>query len=146
MTEPQLIKGGLAIDDRGSVRFVNDFSFENVKRFYVVENHQAGFVRAWHGHKKEGKYFIAIQGDILLCGVQIDSWEQPSKSLKIHRYILSDKLPSILYLPRGFANGMMSLSENARLLVFSTCTLQESLNDDIRFDSRYWDPWHIEER
>ena len=38
--------------------FVNDFNFENVKRFYQVENHRQGFIRAWHGHKKEGKYIL----------------------------------------------------------------------------------------
>jgi dTDP-4-dehydrorhamnose 3,5-epimerase len=46
--EPKIINGGIAPDDRGSVRFVNDFDFAKVKRFYQVENHRAGFIRAWH--------------------------------------------------------------------------------------------------
>ena len=33
--------------------FANEFHFEGVKRFYVIENHQPQFVRAWHGHKKK---------------------------------------------------------------------------------------------
>ena len=52
MSEPLLIEGGLAVDDRGEVRFVNGFGFEGVKRFYAVSNHQPGFVRAWHAHRR----------------------------------------------------------------------------------------------
>ena len=31
--ETKIINGGVATDDRGSVRFVNDFNFDGVKRF-----------------------------------------------------------------------------------------------------------------
>ena len=34
-----ILDGGIATDDRGCVRFVNDFNFKGVKRFYQVENH-----------------------------------------------------------------------------------------------------------
>ncbi len=66
MTEPTIIPGGVAVDDRGSVRFVNDFDFKNVKRFYQVENHRVGFIRAWHGHLKESKYVYVVRGSIQL--------------------------------------------------------------------------------
>ena len=59
MDAPWLIEGGLAVDDRGIVSFVNDFDFAGVKRFYMVSNHKAGFVRAWHAHKHEAKYVMA---------------------------------------------------------------------------------------
>ena len=45
-TEPEIIKGGVAVDDRGCVRFVNDFDFKDVKRFYQISNHEKGFIRA----------------------------------------------------------------------------------------------------
>ena len=48
MAVPQLIEGGLAVDDRGEVGFINDFNFDRVKRFYWVSNHISGFIRAWH--------------------------------------------------------------------------------------------------
>ena len=57
-----LLNGGLAVDDRGQVSFVNDFHFENVKRFYMVSNHKQGFIRAWHGHKNESKYVSVVSG------------------------------------------------------------------------------------
>ena len=71
MNEVRLITGGLAIDDRGQVSFVNDFSFDKVKRFYTVSNHRQGFVRAWHGHKKESKYILVVQGAALVGTVKI---------------------------------------------------------------------------
>ncbi|MCK5087021.1 MAG: dTDP-4-dehydrorhamnose 3,5-epimerase family protein [Melioribacteraceae bacterium] len=143
---PKLIKGGLAVDDRGVVSFVNDFNFQDVKRFYAIENHKQGFIRAWHGHKNEGKYVLLSKGSALVCAVEIDNWENPSKNLEVHRFVLSDKNPSVLFIPKGYANGFMSLSEDTKLIFFSTSTLEESLGDDFRFESRYWDPWAIEER
>ena len=59
---------------------------------------------------------------------------------------MCDKSPSILFIPEGYANGHMSLNENTQIMVFSNKTLQEGLNDDIRFESHYWDPWKVEER
>lgn len=51
--EPRIIKGGIAIDNRGTLSFVNDFNFETakIKRFYHVTNHDKSIIRAWHGHK-----------------------------------------------------------------------------------------------
>ena len=75
--EVRLIIGDLAIDDRGSVRFVNDFDFAGVKRFYMVENHQAGFVRAWHAHRREGKYIMVVQGAAIVAAIKIEDWKNP---------------------------------------------------------------------
>ncbi len=144
--KPELIKGGLVVDDRGAVSFVNDFNFVGVKRFYTVENHRQGFVRAWHAHKNEAKYIMAIKGSALIGAVQIDNWDNPSKDSKVYRFVLSDKSPAVLFVPPGFANGFMSLTDDTKLIFFSTSELNESLNDDYRYESRYWDPWKIEER
>ena len=143
---PVLINGGLAVDDRGDVSFVNDFDFKGIKRFYAVSNHSRGFVRAWHGHRFESKYATVSHGAMLLCCIKIDDWENPSPDLPIQRFVLSDKKPSVLYIPAGYVNGFMSLTEPAKILFFSTKSLEESLNDDIRFPARMWDAWKIEER
>lgn len=144
--EPALIKGGLAVDDRGQVEFVNDFDFGGVKRFYAVSNHSRGFVRAWHGHRHESKYALAVRGAMLVCCVEIDDWDEPSLDLTINRYVLSENSPGVLFIPAGYANGFMSLTDGAKILFFSTSSLNESLDDDIRFPARYWDPWDAEER
>lgn len=132
--EIKVINGGLAVDDRGSVTFVNDFNFSDVKRFYVVENHRVGFIRAWHGHQKEGKYVFVIKGTAVVGAVKLDS-NDPQK------YILSDRSPKILYIPPGYANGFKTLEEDTRIIFYSTSTLQESLGDDIRFPFDKWDIW-----
>jgi hypothetical protein len=40
----------------------------------------------------------------------------------------------------------MSLSPSTKLLYLSDATLDASLDDDIRFPARHWDPWHVAER
>lgn len=143
---PTLINGDLAVDDRGQVTFVNDFDFAGVKRFYSVRNHRQGFVRAWHGHRKEAKYVTVVAGAALVGAVAIDNWDKPSRDLKVDRYVLSAQKPRVLFIPAGYANGFMSLTEDAHLMFFSTSTVEESRNDDVRFDARYWDIWTVEER
>jgi dTDP-4-dehydrorhamnose 3,5-epimerase len=146
MPNPSLIRGQSTVDDRGSVSFVNEFEFSDVKRFYTVTNHRAGFVRAWHGHKHEVKYCTATAGAILVCCIEIDNWENPSKDLLVHRFVLSEQTPAILHVPAGYANGFMSLTAGAKITFFSTSTLDASMKDDIRFPARLWDPWRVEER
>lgn len=143
MEQLKLIEGGIVTDDRGEVGFINDFNFKKVKRFYSVKNHKAGFVRAWHGHKKEAKYVTVIQGSALIGAVKIDNWNNPSKDSKVWQYVVSYCKPSILYIPAGYANGFMSLTEDTKLIFFSTSALEESKKDDFRFDPRYWNPWQI---
>ncbi len=146
LNEPKLIEGGLSIDDRGQVSFVNDFNFKDVKRFYMVSNHKSGMVRAWHAHKKEAKYVFVIKGAAIVGAVLIDNWDSPDKNAVVNRYVLSEKKPSILYIPAGYANGFMSLSKDAQIIFFSTSTLEESKGDDFRYDARYWDIWKVIER
>lgn len=144
--KPRLFEGDLRIDDRGEVGFVNDFCFDGVRRFYVVSNHEAGFVRAWHGHRRESKYVTVVQGAAIVAAVIIDNWEHPSPDVPVYRHVLSAQRPAVLHIPAGCANGFMSLTADTRLVFFSTATLEESKGDDIRFDARYWDPWQVEER
>jgi dTDP-4-dehydrorhamnose 3,5-epimerase-like enzyme len=145
-SKPVLITGGLAADDRGELTFVNDFRFEGVKRFYTVSNYRQGFIRAWHGHKRESKYVTAVSGAALVGAVCIDNWEQPSRELHVERFVMSAHRPSVLYIPAGHANGFMSLTADLKLIFFSTSSLEESQGDDFRFDPRYWDIWQVVER
>lgn len=144
--EPELLAGDLAVDDRGEVAFVNAFTFEGVKRFYTVANHASGHVRAWHGHRHEGKFVTVVQGAALVCCVEIDDWGSPSPTLPVRRFVLSALKPAMLAIPPGYANGFMTLTPDAKLIFFSTSTLEDSLGDDVRFPARYWDPWLVEER
>lgn len=146
MAVPRLIEGSLAVDDRGKVGFVNDFDFAGVKRFYTVTNHKPGFVRAWHAHHHEAKYVTVLRGVAIIGAVKIDDWESPSRESKVHRFVLSSHKPCVVYVPAGYANGFMSLTEDAVLVFFSTATLEETRGDDVRYDARYWDIWEVIER
>lgn len=134
-----LVSGDLATDDRGTVRFVNDFDFKNVKRFYQVNNHRKGFIRAWHGHKHEDKYVYIASGSALVGVVNLETEE-------VEKFILSANKPRILWVPANSANGFMSLEEDTTVLFFSSKTLEESKDDDIRFPYDKWDIWNIEYR
>ena len=142
----RLIEGGLAVDDRGQVSFVNDFGFAGVRRFYMVSNHRQGFVRAWHAHRREAKYVFVASGAAVVGAVEIDDWEAPSKTAQVHRYVLSAKKPSILYIPSGYANGFESLTDDTNIIFFSTASMEEAKSDDVRYDARYWDIWNVIER
>ena len=133
--EPKIITGGLDVDDRGQLSFINDFDFlnTNIRRFYVVENHKIGFIRAWHGHKKEGKYIFVSNGSALIGAVDM-------KTEKIYKFTLSSKQPKILFIPPNYFNGFKSLENQTKIMFFSTSTIDETKNDDIR---EKWDKWNI---
>lgn len=124
-----IIEGGLSVDDRGTVSFVNDFDFKGVKRFYLVSNHSKGFIRAWHGHRKEAKYVLVVKGSVLF---KIRSMEDGG----VESVVLSDKSPRVLYIPPGNYNGFKTLTDDAQIMFFSTATLEESLGDDTRLNVR----------
>lgn len=149
MVEPKVIKGGISVDDRGWLSFVNDFDFSKIKRFYQVENHNKNTIRAFHGHLKEEKYVYVASGDAMIILVPLNRVNNPSKQVNIEKFILSAKVPSILHIPAGYANGFMSLSHNAKLIYFSTKSLNDSeKNDDYRYSYDYWgkDIWEIQNR
>ena len=146
LAEPKLIDGGIAVDDRGQLIFANDFVLSEYRRFYMIKNHSPQFVRAWHGHKLEGKAIVVAEGAAVVGAVRIDDWDNPSSSLVPHRHVLTAKKPSVLLIPPGYANGIMTLSEGTIVCVFSSSSVEESRGDDYRFPSRLWDIWGVEER
>ena len=101
------------------------------------------FIRAWHGHLKEEKYIGCIKGTFQISAVKIDNEKKPSKKNKIFNFILNKSDSDFVHIPKGFANGSMSLEDDSELLIFSTSSLSESLKDDFRFDAKYWNPWDI---
>lgn len=148
MSIPTLLQGGIAVDDRGSVGFVNDFTFAGVKRFYAVKNFSRETIRAWHGHKNEAKYVLVTSGSAIVAAVEMTDTTAPSREKSVQRFVLSALKPSILFIPAGHANGFRPLEEGTTLVFFSTSTLEESKGDDYRFSADYWGSkvWEIENR
>lgn len=127
------LEGAAFVDDRGPLRFVNDFDFEGVKRFYQVENHEQGFIRAWHGHVKEGKYVYVPRGTAWLGTIKMNK----DKSMdidNISNVVLSDKKPQVYYIPPGYYNGFKTLEKDTIVMFFSTVTMEEAKGDDFRLD------------
>ena len=144
--KPKVFQGSKVFDDRGSLGFINGFNVSEFKRFYLIENHSVNFIRAWHGHLKETKAIIMVKGEALVCAVELDNTTNPNKNNEVTRIVLSATSPSALYIPAGYANGFMTLSTDAKLLVFSSTTVEESQGDDYRFAYDYWNPWNITPR
>ena len=143
---PSVFQVNKIFDDRGSLLFINGFNVSEFKRFYLIENHSVNFIRAWHGHLKETKAIIMVKGEALVCAVELDDTINPNKDNEVTRVVLSATSPSALYIPAGYANGFMTLSADAKLLVFSSTTVEESQGDDYRFAYDYWNPWNITPR
>jgi dTDP-4-dehydrorhamnose 3,5-epimerase-like enzyme len=144
--EPTLIATGVSSDDRGRVYFANDFDLRQCRRMYIVENFQVGAVRAWHAHRSERKWVLALSGAALACCVAIDDWDNPNRDASVHRFTLDAAHPKILAVPAGYANGAMALLAGTKLMYLSDASLEESMEDDIRYPARHWDPWNVPER
>jgi len=130
-------------DDRGFLRFCNEFDLSKYVRFYDVCNFNPNFIRAWHGHKIESKAVTVREGSAMICLVKIDSWEKPSKNLEINKFFLSYEAPKILEIPSGYANGFITLEPKTKLTFYSDRSTSQSLEDDYRYDFNYWNPWEI---
>lgn len=142
---PFRISGRLATDDRGVLKFINEFNpFERqIKRFYQVENNDVCEIRAWHGHRTESKFCYCVKGSAIIATVPLET-NDPEKA-NITRLIISSQDPSIIYIPPGYYNGFRTLEKGTILQFFSTSTLEESKGDDIRlpYDAFGKEIWEI---
>ncbi|PXY41998.1 hypothetical protein DMB65_05375 [Flavobacterium cheongpyeongense] len=135
---PEIIEGGNFSDSRGTISYVNDFSFKDIERFYVITNADENPIRAWQGHKVDAKNFYCISGSFKIHFVKIDNWENPSKDLNIETITMNASESKIVHIPAGYANAIQSLETNAKLISFSTLPLANSKDDDVRYASDYW--------
>lgn len=135
----QRIEGGLHVDQRGVVSFVNDFDLKNVDRFYTVRAHTVGEPRGWVGHQCEHKWFSPLSGTMLVAVVAPDDWELPSSNLLVQRYVLSSLKPAVLHVPAGHTIASVMLTADALLGVFSSGRIEDAEKDDWRFDVGTWD-------
>ena len=135
--EPKLIKGNNHQDERGIIRYNNDFKALGTKRVYTIENVNTSFVRAWQGHKIEQRWFSAIAGSFTIKLVKIDLWENPSKDLPVLEFFLSSENMDVLYVPAGYANSVQANEEQSKLLVFADFELGE-VQDEFRFPTDYF--------
>ncbi len=135
---PDLIEGGLHADARGTVAFVNEFDFKGVDRFYVIRSRRPNEARGWVGHRRERKWFFAVQGKTMIAVVEPDDWRKPSGLQAVQRFVLSADCPGVLCVPPGHATGSVNLSSDAVLMVFSSGRIEGAKVDDYRFAADMW--------
>jgi dTDP-4-dehydrorhamnose 3,5-epimerase-like enzyme len=134
---PILIKGNIHSDNRGSLKYNNDFNLSQVKRIYIIENNKNDIKRGWQGHKIEQRWFTAIQGSFKIQLIAIDNWEKPSETLSRLDYILESATLDVLHIPAGYVSSIQALEEKSKLLVMSDYYLGE-INDEFRYPTDYF--------
>lgn len=139
---------GVRGDDRGTfVPFLNganalpDQEGLVIKRIYYVYNYGRGVVRGFHFHKKEWKYFIIVSGAAKFVVLA------PEKPEEVFTFVGSSRMPNLVVVPPGYANGWVSLEDGTVLVCGSTASFEESIVDDQRFDPYKWgDVWTVKGR
>jgi len=135
--QPTIILGGRHSDERGTLRFNNDFNVIPVKRLYVIHNSEVRPIRGWQGHKVEQRWFMAVEGDYEISVIKVDNWEQPSPHLPAQKFRLSQEKADVLHVPAGYITAIHALTSANALLVMSDYRLGE-VQDEYRFPLDYF--------
>jgi dTDP-4-dehydrorhamnose 3,5-epimerase-like enzyme len=130
--KPTLIQGNCHQDERGSLKYNNDFNALEIKRIYTIENANIQFKRGWQGHKVEQRWFSAVSGKFTIQLIQVDDWERPDSKLEPFVFKLSSETLDILHVPAGYISCIQSESENAKLLVMADFSLGE-IKDEYKY-------------
>lgn len=132
------IKGGLAKDHRGQIRFVNDFDMTQVKRFYIIKNTDTDLVRGWRAHRIEQRWFYVLSGSFTVDFIKIDDWLCPSRDLPVERLVMQEEAHSVLHAPKGYGFAFQAVEPNSELLVFADYGIENAPNDDYTFPLEYF--------
>lgn len=121
----KIIEGSSFQDNRGIIRFINDFDLEKVRRMYLIKP-ELNVIRAWQGHKKESKWFYVLSGSFQVQTINMLDLN--------HRQniILRSNENKVLNIEPGNYNGFLALEDSSQLIVYSDQTLEESKEDDFR--------------
>lgn len=118
-SDPVLLSGGAHADERGRLRFCNDFDLSRVRRFYTVANSAASPRRGWIMHRQETKWFFPIRG---VTTVEVEGRGA---------YALDAAAPAVLEVPPENWFAIIQDGE-AEVMVFSDVRLGACPDDDFR--------------
>ncbi|MVZ63652.1 WxcM-like domain-containing protein [Sphingobacterium humi] len=136
--EYKFVQGGAFNDSRGSVRFVNDFNMEAVKRFYLIKNANNEIIRGWRGHRYENRWFYVGSGSFLLYLVKIENWHEPDRTKEINRVMISATDNKVLHVPPGYGMAIKSLEYNSELITFADSIVENSDKDNFTWELGYF--------
>lgn len=137
MQEPAIIPGAIHQDERGALRYNNDFNSAMVKRMYLVQNSWQQPIRGWQGHRVEQRWFMAAHGSFEIYAIAVDNWEQPSAELPFHKFTINKAQLDVLHIPAGYITAIRSLEPASALIAMSDFLLGE-VNDEYRFPLHYF--------
>ena len=135
---PRLIEGGVHRDQRGEVRHINAFTFDHVDRCYVVRPARTGEVRGWVGHRRDWKFFLALEGEFRIGVVIPTDWTAPARDLRPDVFRLVAECPAILEVPPGCYAASVAVRPSSALMIFSSGGIHEAASDDFRLPPDYW--------
>lgn len=134
----QWIKGGVAKDGRGQIRFVNGFDMSAVKRFYIIRNSDIELIRGWRGHRIEQRWFYVLSGSFEFNIIKIDNWEAPNENLPVGKLFLRADELSVLHISAGYATAIRATEPNAELLVYGDYGIEHASQDDYTWELDYF--------
>lgn len=132
------IKGGIAKDVRGQIRFVNDFDMCSVKRFYIIKNADTELVRGWRAHRIEQRWFYVLSGSFSVDILEIDNWGSASNDLPVRKEVLRADDGLVLHLSPGYATAFQALENNSELMVFADHGIDHAIHDDYTYPLDYF--------
>ncbi|MFD1771533.1 WxcM-like domain-containing protein [Sphingobacterium suaedae] len=132
------ILGGIAKDQRGQIRFVNDFDMTQVKRFYIIKNADTELVRGWRAHRMEQRWFYVLSGAFAVDLVKVDNWDNASPNLPIERHVLRAQENQILHVPVGYGTAFQAMEPDSELLVFADFGIENAVNDNYTWPKEYF--------
>ncbi len=138
MEELNFIQGGIARDERGDIRFVNEFDMSVVKRFYIIRNADITSIRGWRAHRIEQRWFYVLSGSFHLDLVKIDDWQKPNPFLSIQSIVLNAYDMKLLHVPAGYGTAFRALVPNSELLVYANYPLTHAPMDDYSWNQDYF--------
>ena len=138
MGELNFIQGGIAKDDRGQIRFVNEFDLSLVKRFYIIKNADTELIRGWRAHRIEQRWFYVLSGSFSVDLVKIDNWENPDPKLPIENVVLHAKDMKVMHVPAGYGTSFRALEEESELLVYADYPVSHASLDDYTWEEDYF--------
>ena len=134
----EYIPGGISKDQRGQIRFVNDFDMSLVKRFYIIKNADLDLIRGWRAHRIEQRWFYVLSGSFSIDIVEIDNWDNVSIDLPVRKEILIAEENKVLHLSKGYGTAFQALKPNSEILVFSDYGIENASKDDYTYPLDYF--------
>jgi dTDP-4-dehydrorhamnose 3,5-epimerase-like enzyme len=137
LKKPTIFTGKTHQDERGKLRFNNDFDTTEIKRIYFIENIDNQYIRAWQGHKVEERWFSVVKGSFEIKLIEINDWNSPDKDSEVITYDLNDENFKILHIPAGYISSIQSKEEVSKLMVMANYALGE-IDDEYRFPYNFF--------